>query len=138
MTLKKCKSNLEDSKFSYVAIRKRPRPLPRIVEGAEYKDLQDQVNNMDQYAFEWNRLVAPPMKRGGHVVMDACSPRGKLERFAITHSFPGTLYKSARKSYWHDMWPDVIRKNPDQFWARRRAEAIGASWEEDEDPEGKP
>ena len=28
-------------------------------------------------AYAWPRLVAPPLKRSGHVVMDACCPNGE-------------------------------------------------------------
>lgn len=31
-------------------------------------------------AYTWPRLVAPPIKRSGHVVMDACCPNGELYR----------------------------------------------------------
>ena len=32
-------------------------------------------------AFTWPRLVAPPMKRSGHVIMDACCSNGVLYPF---------------------------------------------------------
>lgn len=31
-------------------------------------------------AYSWPRMVAPPMKRKGHVTMDTCCPDGELQR----------------------------------------------------------
>ena len=39
-------------------------------EPAELEDL------MKAEAFHWPRLVLPPLKKSGHVVMDVCSPSG--------------------------------------------------------------
>ena len=29
-------------------------------------------------AFEWPRLVFPPLKRSGHIILDACAPQGLI------------------------------------------------------------
>lgn len=37
--------------------------------------------DMDQLrkeAYDWPRLVTPPIKRSGHVIMDTCNPSGEL------------------------------------------------------------
>lgn len=39
-------------------------------EPAELEDL------MKAEAFHWPRLVLPPLKKSGHIVMDVCSPSG--------------------------------------------------------------
>lgn len=56
-------------------------------------------------AYSWPRLVAPPMKRSGHVVMDACTVNERLERFTVAKSLGKQSYYDARKSGWGDLWP---------------------------------
>ncbi|EXJ86124.1 hypothetical protein A1O1_06494 [Capronia coronata CBS 617.96] len=54
----------------------------------------------------WNlpRLVFTPMKRRGHVIMDVCTPAGKIERWTVPKSFSKQAYHDARKSQWGDLW----------------------------------
>ncbi|EHY56024.1 hypothetical protein ABEF92_003586 [Exophiala dermatitidis] len=50
------------------------------------------------------RLVFTPMKRRGHVIMDVCTPAGKIERWTVPKSFGKQAYHDARKSQWGDLW----------------------------------
>jgi ribosomal protein RSM22 (predicted rRNA methylase) len=87
---KKASMNWENEKFSYVAIVKGPRPaFPLPVESPNV-GLQE------------SRLVRQPIKRGGHVIMDACMPSGSIIRRTVARSDGRDLYKSARKSAWGD------------------------------------
>lgn len=54
----------------------------------------------------WNlpRLVFTPMKRRGHVILDVCTPGGKIERWTVPRSFGKQAYRDARKSQWGDLW----------------------------------
>ncbi|KIW13113.1 hypothetical protein PV08_08300 [Exophiala spinifera] len=54
----------------------------------------------------WNlpRLVFPPMKRRGHIIMDVCTPAGQIERWTVPRSFGKQAYRDARKSRWGDLW----------------------------------
>ncbi|KAL6251011.1 37S ribosomal protein S22 [Rhinocladiella similis] len=54
----------------------------------------------------WNlpRLVFPPMKRRGHIIMDVCTPEGQIERWTVPRSFGKQAYRDARKSRWGDLW----------------------------------
>lgn len=54
---------------------------------------------------EWPRLVMSPLKRGGHVIFDACSPSGDIERFTVAKSHGKQEYYDARKSKWGDLFP---------------------------------
>lgn len=56
-------------------------------------------------AYTWPRLVAPPMKRSGHVVMDVCSPSGQLERRRYPKSGGKQTYYDARRTAWGDIFP---------------------------------
>jgi len=51
---------------------------------------------------KWSRLVRQPLKRGGHVIMDACTPKGQLKRYIISRSMGKMVYRSAKKAMWGD------------------------------------
>ncbi|KAK4684645.1 3-methyl-2-oxobutanoate hydroxymethyltransferase, partial [Tremellales sp. Uapishka_1] len=63
------------------------------------------VADMRQEAYSWPRLVAAPMKRSGHVVMDACTPSGQIQRLTFSKSHSNQGYYDARKSSWGDLFP---------------------------------
>ena len=50
------------------------------------------------------RAILPPIKRHGHVVLDLCTPAGKIERWTVPKSFSKQAYRDARKSKWGDLW----------------------------------
>lgn len=50
------------------------------------------------------RSVFPPLKRKGHVILDLCTPAGRLERWTVPRSFGKQAYRDARKSQWGDLW----------------------------------
>lgn len=68
------------SNYSYLILRRGevPEPLPR--------------------------LVLPPLKRKGHVVLDWCAPSGYLERGIVPKSMGAEIYKKGRKARWGDLW----------------------------------
>ncbi|KAI9348305.1 mitochondrial small ribosomal subunit Rsm22-domain-containing protein [Zopfochytrium polystomum] len=53
-----------------------------------------------------SRVVRPPLKRDGHIILDVCRPQGDLFRTIITKAKgAGTdQYARARKSRWGDSW----------------------------------
>lgn len=50
------------------------------------------------------RTVLPPLKRRGHVILEMCTPAGKIERWTVTRSLSRQAYHDARKSSWGDLW----------------------------------
>lgn len=50
------------------------------------------------------RAILPPIKRHGHVILDLCTPAGKIERWTVPKSFSKQAYRDARKSKWGDLW----------------------------------
>lgn len=78
-------SNEEFSSYSYVVIKRGSRPAST--------------------ANEWPRLVVPPLKRGGHVILDGCTPSGNIERWTVAKSHGKQKYYDARKSKWGDSFP---------------------------------
>ncbi|KAL4808829.1 mitochondrial small ribosomal subunit Rsm22-domain-containing protein [Aspergillus unguis] len=63
---------------------------------------QDQEINF--HTLSLPRLVYQPMKRRGHVIMDMCTPAGKIERWTVPRSFSKQAFKDARKAAWGDLW----------------------------------
>jgi hypothetical protein len=80
-------------------------------------------------SFHWPRLVFPPLKKSGHVVMDVCAPSGtsafftrncyqtqrtgSIMRMTVPKSQGKQPYYDARKSAWGDAFPHEP-KNPPQ------------------------
>ncbi len=56
-------------------------------------------------SYSWPRLVKAPIKKGGHVTLDACCPTGAIERFTIAKSAGKQAYQDARKALWGDLFP---------------------------------
>ncbi|KAJ3153004.1 hypothetical protein HDU86_005460 [Geranomyces michiganensis] len=85
--------NHQDIKFAYVVLRRGP-----VARGDAAPFVAE--------AFSWPRVIAPPMKRDKHVVLDYCGSRGRLERTIVSKGKAGkAIYYEARKSAWGDIWP---------------------------------
>ncbi|EIW71277.1 hypothetical protein TREMEDRAFT_42713 [Tremella mesenterica DSM 1558] len=56
-------------------------------------------------AYSWPRLVAAPMKRSGHVIMDVCCTDEKIKRIIFAKSHSKQVYHDARKATWGDIFP---------------------------------
>ena len=60
---------------------------------------------------KWGRMVRPPLKKSGHVIIDLCTAEGGLNRHIVARSnaWEGGVgksgYRAARKSKWGDLWP---------------------------------
>ncbi|PIA18546.1 Rsm22-domain-containing protein, partial [Coemansia reversa NRRL 1564] len=93
MLTKHSKSNLEDRHYSYVIMRRGPRPEKTSVE------------QLSKEAYNWSRIMLPPIKRKGHVVLDVCSNDGPIERWTFTKSYDKQIYRDARKTFWGDLFP---------------------------------
>ena len=50
------------------------------------------------------RTILPPIKRRGHIILDLCTPSGRVERWTVPKSFGKQAYRDARKSQWGDLW----------------------------------
>lgn len=72
---------------------------------AESLDDPAVLESIRAQAYSWPRLVAPPMKRSGHVVMDVCGPSGQLERRRYAKSTGKQVYYDARRAAWGDLFP---------------------------------
>ncbi|KAH7057160.1 mitochondrial small ribosomal subunit Rsm22-domain-containing protein [Macrophomina phaseolina] len=121
--------NHEDVQFSYLAVR-RGGDLRRGQEGdlEEVEDaalegpgvdtataasleaergesqVEDDYGEANTLTLSLPRLILPPLKRRGHVILDVCTPAGRLERWTVPRSFGRQAYRDARKSKWGDLW----------------------------------
>ncbi|KAJ7361271.1 mitochondrial small ribosomal subunit Rsm22-domain-containing protein [Mycena albidolilacea] len=64
-------------------------------------------------AYHWPRLVFPPLKKSGHIILDGCTPEGKIMRMTVPKSQGKQPFYDARKSSWGDIFPHPP-KNPPQ------------------------
>ncbi|KAF8640974.1 hypothetical protein AX17_000620 [Amanita inopinata Kibby_2008] len=77
------------------------------------KELQDQEELeaiLRHEAYSWPRLVFPPLKRSGHVILDGCTAEGKIMRMIIPRSQGKQPFYDARKSNWGDIFPHPPKK----------------------------
>ncbi|KAK9475185.1 mitochondrial small ribosomal subunit Rsm22-domain-containing protein [Dipodascopsis tothii] len=118
--------NFEVATFSYVVARRAPENYyPEFVEveegaeegaeeGGELAGAADALAAAAAVTADplpaappaprWPRIVMPPLKRSGHVVMDMCSSRGLIERWIVPRSYSRVAYHDARKASWGDEW----------------------------------
>ena len=118
--------NSEDIMFSYVALQRGvdQREKHSIVQEQPateaafegYEEAGTQSQSPERQAWDANsdfshvstlslpRAILPPIKRRGHVVLDLCTPAGKIERWTVPKSFSKQAYRDARKSRWGDLW----------------------------------
>ena len=117
--------NHEDIMFSYVALQRGvdQREAGSIMQGqaaveaafAGFEDTERIENTKGSQeaidpevasvsALSLPRAILPPIKRRGHVILDLCTPAGKIERWTVPKSFSKQAYRDARKSKWGDLW----------------------------------
>lgn len=57
-----------------------PVPEETITEIAEVEPPASELEEtLRQEAFHWPRLVVPPLKKSGHIILDSCTPEGKIK-----------------------------------------------------------
>lgn len=82
-----------------------------------------------QEAYSWPRLVFPPLKRSGHIILDGCTAEGErlchiisnahieldsgqIMRMTIPKSQGKQPFYDARKSEWGDLFPHEPKNKP--------------------------
>lgn len=114
------------AKYSYVILRKgvsRPKENVHMVRTLKDPNIREELvlydREREQAAYSWPRIIAPPIKNSGHIILDVCSPLSvrlprepSLERLTITKAQGKQVYYDARKSSWGDLWPFGSRKPP--------------------------
>jgi hypothetical protein len=59
---------------------------------------------LDRQTYTFDRLLRKPLKRRGHIILDTCSHRERIERRIVSRSHGADRYKQAKKSLWGDLW----------------------------------
>ncbi|KAM9989917.1 hypothetical protein ACTFIY_005971 [Dictyostelium cf. discoideum] len=105
----------EDEKYSYIV-------LSKVVHSSIQNQLEKQLQIYPTEELgptkNWSRLIEAPLKRGGHVIMDVCSPNGSLNRVTVARSHGKQMYREARKSFWSDSFivdPELIDHHEGRF-----------------------
>ena len=107
--------NHEDIKFSYIAVQRGVdhRQTHGITQGSQataaaltgYEESPEKSSDgLSPHMLSLPRAVLPPIKRRGHVILDLCTPAGRIERWTVPKSFSRQAYRDARKSNWGDLW----------------------------------
>ncbi|KAJ3036902.1 Methyltransferase-like protein 17, mitochondrial [Rhizophlyctis rosea] len=114
--VKQSKAGDEDHKYSYVVLRRGKRPVPTSLS-----------SDLVTTSYTWPRINVPPLKRKGHVVIDACTPRGNMERAVVTQRAYGKgVWRDGRKCHWGDLWPHVgVRSEVRDFYRGKEGDGDG-------------
>ncbi|KAJ7922850.1 mitochondrial small ribosomal subunit Rsm22-domain-containing protein [Mycena leptocephala] len=146
----------EDTGYSYVVIRRGPRPsnpgtkvgrIGRVGLDALQKELESQTPVKELFlhseyesaksgepdsgdhgacnhnclecrlrleAYNWPRLIFPPLKKSGHIILDGCTPEGKIMRMTVPKSQGKQPFYDARKSGWGDIFPHEPKNRPQE------------------------
>ncbi|KAJ3487116.1 hypothetical protein NLI96_g3758 [Meripilus lineatus] len=76
-------------------------------------------------AYNWPRLVFPPLKRSGHIIIDGCTQEGKIMRMTIPKSQGKQPFYDARKSSWGDIFPHEPKNTPQERHQPQQAKRSG-------------
>lgn len=82
-----------DQKFSYLVLRRGPRPSI------------DTSQDLIKQSFHWPRLIRRPLKRQGHTINDYCDVDSTFKRVNVPRSQGKQIFYDARKCKWGDLWP---------------------------------
>ncbi|KAF2675167.1 hypothetical protein BT63DRAFT_365858 [Microthyrium microscopicum] len=115
--------NYDDVEFSYIAVRRgidvrrdelitgdkaTDQAFAGYVESMEDNVEDDKASKAPQkpapHPLSLPRLILPPLKRKGHIVLDMCTPSGTYERWLVSKKNGKQAYRDARKSKWGDLW----------------------------------
>ncbi|KAG6846058.1 hypothetical protein H0H87_006422 [Tephrocybe sp. NHM501043] len=76
-------------------------------------------------SYSWPRLVFTPMKKSGHIILDSCTPEGKIMRLTIPKSQGKQEFYDARKAAWGDLFPHSPKNTPLERYQPTRAKRKG-------------
>lgn len=91
----------------------------------------DEERVLQAHALTWPRLVRPPLKKGGHVTMDACTPSGEIQRFTVARSAGRQAYQDARKALHGDLYAHAARGGRPRTVLRSAAAAAEETADDD-------
>jgi len=83
-------------------------------------------------SYYWPRIIYPPLKRSGHIILDTCTKEGHIARHTIPKSQGKQPYYDARKAKWGDSFPWESKNGPE---IRRRGKQLATDNDSPEDDE---
>lgn len=100
-------SDYETASFSYLIVERSSRSTEEIEQlRAEAEALPErEIGYQSTQRGEYPRILAPPLKKKGFVVMDVCAPSGHVEKWHVSKSVGKQEYHDARKAEMGDSWP---------------------------------
>ncbi len=94
--MKQLEIHVEGESKSNIEIPERIPPEARIESaGLKGEELQDQLR---REAYQWPRLVFPPLKKSGHIILDACTAEGMSHHLV----YPNGIHHRHRENYAFD------------------------------------
>ncbi|KAG5340736.1 hypothetical protein C0989_000400 [Termitomyces sp. Mn162] len=78
-------------------------------------------------SYSWPRLVFSPLKKSGHIILDSCTPAGKIMRMTIPKSQGKQAFYDARKASWGDLFPHLPKNPPQERYQPTRAKREGGT-----------
>jgi ribosomal protein RSM22 (predicted rRNA methylase) len=79
-TLKELKELNESGDADALTVSSECSSLDDDTHGKNFSDKSYDMNQVEEHlrqeSYHWPRLVLPPLKRGGHVIIDGCMPEG--------------------------------------------------------------
>ncbi|KAL8791256.1 MAG: hypothetical protein Q9213_000213 [Squamulea squamosa] len=72
--------------------------------GTGHIDMDGSAKSTPINPLSFPRIVLPPLKKRGHIILDACTPGGRIERWTVPKSYGKRAYADARKARWGDLW----------------------------------
>ncbi|TFK41920.1 mitochondrial small ribosomal subunit Rsm22-domain-containing protein [Crucibulum laeve] len=91
------------------------------------KTLEELRAALRKEAYQWPRLVFPPLKKSGHIILDSCTAEGKIMRLTIPKSQGKQPFYDARKSSWGDLFPHPPKNTPQERFQPIRAKRPGGT-----------
>lgn len=101
-------NDYEVASYSYLIVSRSAEDTSILEEQRSKKlgeNLEERkVGYMAQNRGEYPRILAPPLKKKGYVIMDLCAPSGHVEKWHISKSVGKQEYHDARKANMGDLW----------------------------------
>lgn len=101
-------NDYESATYSYLIVSRSAEDASKLEEervkrtesGFEKREIGYMPQNRDEYP----RILAPPQKKKGYVIMDLCAPSGHVEKWHVSKSVGKQEYHDARKASMGDLW----------------------------------
>ena len=81
-----------------------PNDEPGTTTTVEEAPTSEDPTKVDFRTLALPRIIYPPLKRRGHIILDVCTPEAKIERWTVPRSYGKVPYTDARKAQWGDLW----------------------------------